>query len=75
VAARPRLDGLGDVKRSRSRAEYSRADRHAEDRYDGENSDREDNADAPDQAPLVPIAASPRPVSRQGNPFLRLCPA
>jgi hypothetical protein len=51
-----------------------RADRDADDRYDGENRDRIDNADTPDQAPLAPIAAIPRPVSRQGNPFLPAMP-
>jgi len=79
VAARYCLHGPGDIERTRSRAEDRRADRYGGDRYGGENRDREDNADTPDQAPLAPIAAIPRPVSRQGcpffRPFLRPCPA
>jgi AMP-binding enzyme len=70
VTARYRLESVGGAKRTRSGSEYLGPHRDPDDRYRGDNGDRKDNADTPDQAPLALIAASPRPVSRQGSPFV-----
>src|SRR5206468_6819294 len=59
---------------TRSRREQLAADRNPDDRDHGENGDREDKTETPDQTPLTPTAASPGPVSRQDNPFVRPCP-
>jgi hypothetical protein len=70
VAAGHQLDGLHGTEGARARGEHLAADRHSGDRENGDNGGREDNAGTSDQAPLAPTAASPRPVSRQGNPFV-----